>query len=489
MTSTTETGEAGLRPVKFSRLSTRGVLLSLTPPQLVAVGVAVLTVVVSLYGIGPEALPWTLPLWGGGIAAAWVRVGRRPAVEWAPIVINWMLRRARKQTRYRVRVGRPRPAGTLALPGDAAALRQYEDPESGACFIYDPHQATLTAVLEVDQPDPAFVLLDQPEQQRRVTAWGRALSGVCRSGRIRHLQVLERTLPDAGTGLAEWWREHGTLDGSWVSRTYADLVERAGPAGEQHATTISLSLDMRAASRAIRTSGGGLKGAAAVLRQEMTTLTGALRAADLRPVGWLDAGQLAVILRTAYDPAVSATLERSPSIGRDLATAGPVAVKESWSTLRTDSAWHAVLWISEWPQALVYPGFLAPLLLAGGMRRAFTILYRPVRSDQAARDLRKKRVEHISDQAQRARIGQIDDITHTAEYQDVLQQESELAAGHGVLRPVGMIAISAATEEELEAQIAAIEQAAVQASLEVRRLVAQQAQAFTVAALPLARPA
>lgn len=489
MSGTTQAGELGLRPVKFSRLARRGVLLSLSAAQLIAVAVAVLTVVVSLYGIGPEALPWTSPIWGGGIAAAWVRVGHRPLVEWAPIVVNWMLRKAAGQTLYRMRIGKPRPAGTLALPGDAAALRQYEDSETGACFIHDPHQATLTAVLQVGQPDPAFVLLDAPEQERRVTAWGRALSSVCRSGRIRHLQVLERTVPDAGTGLAEWWREHGTLDGSWVSRTYADLVDRAGPAGERHVTTISLSLDMRAASRAIRTSGGGLKGAAAVLRQEMTTLTGALRAAELRPEGWLDAGQLAVMLRTAYDPAVSATLERSRSIGRDLATAGPVAVEESWSNLRTDSAWHAVLWISEWPQALVYPGFLTPVLLAGGMRRAFTILYRPVRSDQAARDLRKKKVEHISDQAQRARIGQIEDVTHTAEYQDVLQQESELAAGHGVLRPIGLIAVSAATEEELEAQVAAIEQAAVQASLELRRLVAQQAQSFTVAALPLARPA
>lgn len=487
MTSTIDVDS--LRPVKFSRLSRRGVLLSLSAAQLISVGTAVLTVVISLYSVGPEALPWTSPIWGAGIAGAAVKVGRRPIVEWAPIILSWALRTATGQTMYRVRVGKPRPAGTLALPGDAAALRQYEDSETGACFVHDPHQATLTAVLEVSQPDPAFVLLDPPEQERRVTAWGRALSSVCRSGRIRHLQVLERTLPDAGTGLAEWWREHGSVDDSWVSRTYAELVDRAGPAGERHATTISLSLDMRAAARAIRTSGGGLKGAAAVLRQEMTTLTGALRAAELRPEGWLDAGQLAIALRTAYDPVISATLERSRSIGRNLATAGPVAVEETWSSLRTDSAWHAVLWISEWPQSLVYPGFLTPVLLAGGMRRAFTVLYRPIRGDQAARDLRKKKVEHISDQTQRARIGQIEDATHTAEYQDVLQQEAELAAGHGVLRSIGVIAVSAPSEEELEAQVAAIEQAAVQASLEVRRLVAQQAQAFTVAALPLARPA
>lgn len=323
----------------------------------------------------------------------------------------------------------------------------------------------------------------------RVAAWGRALSTVCRSGRIKHLQVLERTLPDAGTGLADWWHQHGTQDGSWVSRTYADLVRRAGPAGERHATTISIALDLRAAHRQIRTSGGGLKGAAAVLRQEMLTLTGALRTAELRPEGWLDAGQLAVLLRTAYDPAVTATLEREKTLGRSLATAGPVAVEERWSCIRTDSAWHAVLWISQWPQALVFPGFLAPVLLADGMRRYFSILYRPVPAEVAVRDIRKKKVEHLSDMQQRAKIGQIEDFTHQQEYADVLQQESELASGHGVLRDVGLIAVSASTEEELEAAVARIEQAAVQASLETRRLVFQQAQAFAVAALPLARPA
>ena len=41
--------------------------------------------------------------------------------------------------------------------------------------------------------------------------------------------------------------------------------------------------------------------------------------------------------------------------------------------------------------------------------------------------------------------------------------------------------------EDAAARVAAIEQAAIQASCETRRLVGQQAQAFTVAALPLCR--
>ena len=49
-------------------------------------------------------------------------------------------------------------------------------------------------------------------------------------------------------------------------------------------------------------------------------------------------------------------------------------------SLRTDSAHHAVLWVSEWPRTQVYPGFLAPVLLTTGVRRGFPILYQPLRA-------------------------------------------------------------------------------------------------------------
>jgi hypothetical protein len=122
------------------------------------------------------------------------------------------------------------------------------------------------------------------------------------------------------------------------------------------------------------------------------------------------------------------------------------------------------------------------------VRRTFTLLYTPMRTDRAARDIRKKKTEYISDAAQRQKIGRIEDAQQTAELHDVLQQEADLTAGHGVLRATGLVSVSAATPDELEQAVAVIEQAAIQASCETRRLWGQQAQAFTLAALPLARP-
>jgi len=474
-----------LAPVQFSRLTKRGIILGLSLSQVIALAIGLLTVVSVLYTTGGSGIPWTAPLWGTAALIACIPLGGRKIVEWVPIVSHWMLRTATKQLTYRRRILRPRPVGTLSLPGDAAALREWTDPDTGAVMIHDPHARTLTAVVAVSHP--AFALLDPGEQHRRVTGWGRVLAGACRSGRIARLQVSERTLPDSGTGLAEWWDRHGTADDSWASATYRDLIARAGPTNERHATTIAVSVDLAASARQVRTQGGGIRGGAAVLRQEMTALTAALRAADLTVGTWLTADELARILRAAYDPSVGVDLERHPEIGSQLDTAGPVAVAESWDQLRTDSAFHAVLWISEWPRSQVFPGFLSPLIFTNGILRTISLHYLPVRADQAARDLRKKKTELISDAHQRTRIGQIADAGATAEYDDLLHQEADLTAGHGVLRTTGLVCVTAPTLEGLDAAVASIEQAAIQASCETRRLVGQQAQAFTAAALPLCR--
>jgi hypothetical protein len=484
-----ETGSTSsfeLSSVQFSRLTRRGILLGLSLPQLIAVSIALLTVVIALYTAGAAGVVWTAPIWVSAVVLASVAVGGRKLVEWTPVLCRWSGRVLHGQLTFRKRTERPRPAGTLALPGDAASLREWVDAESGAVMIHDPHARTLSAVLTVSHP--AFVLLDPAEQHRRVTGWGRVLAGSCRSSRIARLQVSERTLLDSGTGLDDWWERHGRNDGGWAAATYEELIERAGPAGERHATTISIALDMQAAAKQMRASGGGMKGAATVLRQEMDAITAALRSADLTVGDWLGPADLAATLRSAYDPAASLTLERHPSIGRSLADAGPLAVAESWDGLRSDSGFHTVLWISEWPRSQVFPGFLSPLVLSNGVLRTVSLHYIPVRSDHAARDIRRKKTELISDAHQRRRIGQIEDASATAEYQDVLQQEADLTAGHGVLRTIGLISISAPTRTELDMAVASVEQAAIQASCEVRRLVGQQAQAFTAAALPLCRP-
>src|SRR5207244_2836355 len=144
----------------------------------------------------------------------------------------------------------------------------------------------------------------------------------------------------------------------------------------------------------------------------------ALQAADLTVAGWLDDKQLASVLRAAYDPVAADRLD-GLTVGRDLATAGPVGVEEHWGHLQHDSGFSTVLWLSEWPRTEVAPSFLHALIFEQGVRKSISITGTPLTTAQAMRDIRKEKVEYVTDAAQKARVGQLADLADAQEYNDV----------------------------------------------------------------------
>ena len=119
----------GPSTVRFARRPTRGVLLGFSAIRCGVIGLAFVTVLLGLLLAGGWGLIVTAPLWTTFAASAFVTRKGEPLVEWFPVALHWLLRVSANQTEYRVRVMTPRPAGTMALPGDAAPLRFYDDPE------------------------------------------------------------------------------------------------------------------------------------------------------------------------------------------------------------------------------------------------------------------------------------------------------------------------------------------------------------------------
>lgn len=468
--------------VRFGRLQTKGVLLGFSGPRLAALAIATALLVPALFVAGLRGIAVAAPLIAVLAGSAFVPVAGRVAIEWLPIAGHWRLRRATGQTRFLARPMRPRPAGTLALPGDAAALRLHLDEATGAAMVFDPHRRTLSVTALVRHP--SFVLLGSEEQQRRVTAWGRVLAVLAATEQVAAVQLLEASVPDTGSEVADYWREHGRHGDGWVPSCYSDLVAQAAPAAARHRTTITLSLDLTRAARAVRRHGRGLPAAAAVLREDMHTVARGLRSAELTVEGWLGSRELAQLMRGAYDP----SFLRTGHLPQSIAAGGPVGIVEHWDHLVADRGAHtAVLWISEWPRADVTPGFLQPLILRSGVCRSFSLVARPLPVREAMRAIRRQKVDYVSDAAQKARLGQLADLADRQEYEDLLQRERELLAGHSDLAFAGFLAVTASSVDELDAAVADVERAAISCGCETRRLVGQQAQAFTAAALPLGR--
>ncbi|GAA1581163.1 type VII secretion protein EccE [Kribbella sancticallisti] len=464
---------------RFPRPEQNAVMLGLRPVQiallLTAVGAVTLSFVIQMSAIARL----------GGLAVAPVclivafgRAEELPVYRWLTLRGIHAWRSVRGQQKYRARVAEPRRHGRLQLPGKNGTMRIITS-ASGLGVVHDPRRRRLVAVARIE--GPAHLLQNADEQDRRVAAYGRLIAGLCQGNRIARAQILERTLPDPADELGQWAQKRKLDPRTPAGAIYTDLLAQAAPTAARHETLFSFAVNLDAVSRDVRKNGGGLTGAAAVLESEARAFQTSLAAAGVAGA-WLNAGELAFGLRTAFDPVATRTIP-DPR-GLDAVDAGPLAVDASWDQLRTDSSLHRVYVVTEWPRIRATPSFLSPLLLKPGIRRTFTIVLQPIPMAKALRDARRHQVERVSDRATRSRIGQLETEADRQLDADVAQRERDLAAGHGDVRWLGLLVVSADSEDALDDACMEIEIAATQALLDLRRLVGQQLEGFIAAALP-----
>jgi hypothetical protein len=468
----------------FGRRDRGGLLLGFKATQLLilAAGFAAVLLGVLTAGSSGGVLGFTVL----GVAAflALYPVQGRPMVDWARPLANYAHARVLGRSRYlgganalhRCKQVR------LDLPGLGQQLRLYQarpfDGPVAALRIGD----RWTVVLKVRGTN--YVLADSATQERRIADWGALLSQCGQEGsRIAALQWLERTIPDSGHDLEQWWTQHGDPTAAYAA-AYTELIDAAGPAATRHESYLAVSIDAHKLRRPIRQAGGGPEGTTKVLLAEVTWVRQALSRADIDVLGTVDAGDLARLVRSQYDP-TSATLlaehDRTPSA----ITAGPMAAEPHWDHYRTDSGLHAVYWIAEWPSVPVEAAWIYPLIALGGIRRTVSVTAEPIPPSRSMRELRSQRVAKRADEAQRHRLGQVETAQDDEEYAALERREHELVRGHTEYRYTGWITVTATSRDELEAACASVEQAAVRSALELRRVYGEVDQAFLRGSLPL----
>ena len=489
MTTATDTEPTYL----FGPRDRRALLLGMRFSQLVLVGLGVAATLLGfLAGGGRGGTTGAVVL----VAAAFVAffpVQGRPVIEWVRPLLNFAHGRVTGQGTY---LGGPHalhyPAmgeRDLRLPGigSRVRVRAFDTPQGEVAVLKEGWR--WTAVLQVVAP--AYPLADRSTQQERVSGWGSLLAQLGQEGsRLNAIQWLERTIPDSGRGLENWWGERGVTSAPSAT-DYAQLITDAGPAATKHETFVVASIDERRCRRAIRAAGGGPDGTAQVLVNELSWIEAGLRRCDVHVTGWLGPRDLGRLIRTQYDPAATLGVDKREDrgVGRGvrLRGAGPMAARSSFTHYRTDSGFHAVYWIAAWPRMQVQAAWLYPLLVLGGVRRTISVTAEPIPPSQSFREVRSAKVQKRTDEAQKEKLGQIETALDDEEHAAVLRRERELVHGHVEYRFTGYVTVTASTESELEDACAQIEQAAVRSVLEVRRVFGEQDQAFLAGALPLAR--
>jgi hypothetical protein len=464
---------------RFPRPEKNAVMLGLRPVQvallLVAIGVVTLSFVAQVSAITRVGAVLVAALCG---MVAFGRADELPVYRWLVLRGLHVWRSLLGRQSYRARVLEPRQHGRLKLPGEAGTMRILTS-ASGLGIVHDPRRRRLVAVARIE--GPAHLLQNADEQDRRVAAYGRLIAGLCQGNRIARAQILERTLPDPADELGQWAKTRKLDRQTPAGAIYTDLLEQAAPTAAKHETLFSFAVNLDAVSREVRKNGGGLIGATAVLDSEARAFQTSLANAGVAGA-WLSAGDLASSLRTAFDPAATRTVAKPQEL--DAADSGPLAVDAGWDLLRTDSSLHRVYVVTEWPRIRATPSFLSPLLLKPGIRRTFTLVLEPIPMAKALRDARRHQVERVSDRTTRSRIGQLETEEDRQLDADVAQRERDLAAGHGDVRWLGLLVVSADTDDALDDACMEIEIAATQALLDLRRLAGQQLEGFIAAALP-----
>ena len=461
--------------VRFARRPTRGVMLGFSALRCGVIGLAFVVMLLGLLLAGGWGLVVTGPLWAMFLASAFVtaqgRATRRMAARGVALVA----------ARLGETDGVP-DAGHGASTGghDGAAWRR-----SAASLLRRPrHRDVLHSRSAppdaVGGPRGVALRLCASRSERANPARLGLGTGAGVAGPDRNLRGdpgLGSTIPDPGAKVAQWYEEHATKADDWANGEYQQLLAQSSFGSSTHRTTITLTLDMKKASAAIRAAGRGMKGAVHVLRIDMTVLEQGLRAAGLRLGGWLNEAQSGGVIRQAYDPSSELDARRASA---KLRIGGPIAVSEHWSYLRHDSGYSAVLWISEWPRIDVAPHFLHALIFAPDIRKSLSLIARPLGTAEALRALRKEKTEAITDSRHKAKVGQVQDLSDVQEYQDLLAREQALIGGHADVEFSGFLTVTAASEEGLTQAVALIERSAGQSGCETRILYGRQSQGFVV---------
>lgn len=440
-------------------------------------------------------------MFGAAAALAVWPLGRRTLQEWSPLVLAYLARRTCSGTRFRSRLpGAGHIAQTLAggrlviqeaTPHPPPPLRHVRI--EAASYRHQPVGVLATqggrrliAVLACRVI--AFSLLDAEAQERRLARWGLVLAGAAGTS-IRRLQWLERTAPAQGDELARWLAAERDpavpLRGTPMIESYLELISTTARVSQDHEILVAVEIDTR------RVRARGKDAAVLSLLEQTERVAQGLEAAEVRVLGALSPGQVARVMRTAFDPYARAELTALETADPDRdgpaeTGAWPLATQETWEHYRTDGAVHATYWIGAWPRVDVSPMFMDALLGRSGIVRTVAVTFEPVPIERSTREVEAAITRDHADRELRRRFGQSETARQRQAEEAAARREAELAAGHAEVRLAGFVTVTGRDEEDLRRACSQVHEHAARARIELHRMYGQQADAFTFT-LPLCR--
>jgi len=487
---------------QFPPRSSRGSVLGFTWGQ---IGLCVAGVISAVIGINLIAagLPWL----GGGmfalaavlVALGLLRLHGRRVTEWLPIFVGALLQRGARQDRYRGAVFASNSvAEHMDLPGPAAGYRWLTGVASDGMteigMLHHRVEKTVTAALRCSGAN--FILADTTIQEQRLVDWANVLNILgaeyAEHGLVRW-SLTARAVPDTGNRAQRYLINQAVDTTTPAFRSLAELTAAAAPTAQRHEIYLAVVFDIARMSGEISDAGGTDAAIATVVMERLVGIEQTVAEAGVGTHGWLTPRGYAAVLRTQFDPDDQASIDLrgasdgvAPGVAPQMA--GPTAAETvGWNLYRHDSGVSQTLWAYEMPRLPVSRTWLTPLFTRTVSRRAVTLVAEPVPEALAQLASRRAKVVSAGDEATKRKLRLVRTAREVKEAAAVEQIDREQAAGHVRYRYALFVTVTAATEDQLRADVRAVKRIMSRAGLAAVVLSGEQDQAFAAGALPLAR--
>jgi len=274
------------------------------------------------------------------------------------------------------------------------------------------------------------------------------------AGQIHLVALQVRTIPDDGTERDLWVRQHARdTEPELSAGIHAQLDELISGAAVRTEAFVTVVVREDSIARDARRAGRGVAGRARILHGLMgeveARLSGAIGCTHVR---WLSAGELAVAVRTGFEPGDAAALADAalhhhddPDVpaGVPWAAAGPTAATSALRSYQHGD-WSSVTTSVLLPRKGAVMGALARSLVPSqvGERRALTVFYRPVGQRTAERQTGRAEMSAAMAAEMRHKVGRVERARERRASAQVHETDEKLESGRSLVTVSAALSIT-----------------------------------------------
>lgn len=436
-----------------------GWFFGLTGPQVFLVLAAALPAWLAMALGRWLALLVLLPLWALATGLVCVPVRGWSAAQWLGVLARHLVGRATGWTRWQSKAaaGELEDPGEADLPGVLSGVRIHDGPPMSGrltrpAVIQDHASRTWASTARITHP--GIGMSDEQERHRMGAGLAELLETASAAGQIHLLALQVRTIPDDGTERAEWVRRHAReTEPGLSSQIHAQLDEAIAGAAVRTEAFLTVVIREETIARDARRAGRGVTGRARILYGILAEVEARLIGAiGCTHVTWLEAADLAVAIRTGFEPgdapaladaAIHHTLDHHIAAGVPVAAAGPAHASTALRTYQHGD-WQSVSTTILLPRKGAVMGALARALVPSeiGERRALTVFYRPVAQGAADRSTGRAEMSAAMAAEMRRKVGRVERARERHAGQQLQETDEKLERGRSLVKISSALSIT-----------------------------------------------